>query len=364
MAMSAESSKQIAANLYETGLDPLSPRTPEPAHFRPALPGWVLSRYEDVLAALREPRFWPIGPKDGEPSEIGDPAKHLDMRAATSAAFSAARVADWQAEMEPLAHRLMHRLPTHRPVDLVREFAQPWCLDAAAIVTEANAVERGPLADLARQVSAAAAEPNDPVLESEAVAANAELETRLQGGIPMRASAFVALSQGLPHFLANAWLALFRHPLELARLRAEPALMPKAVEELLRYAGLARSIFRRATASLNIGGVTITEGERVVLMLASANRDPAQFPEPNRLDISRRVAGQVALGAGPHSCVGALLIRMAAAVATHAFVQKVAAAEISGPIEWRGGSGFSSPASLYAQLQPEPNTDRESRTAR
>jgi cytochrome P450 len=258
----------------------------------------------------------------------------------------------------------MHRLPTHRPVDLVCEFAQPWGLDAAAIVTEVNAVERDRLADLAREVSAAAAEPNDPVLQSSAATANAELETRLEGGIPMRASAFVALSQGLPHFLANAWLALFRHPLELARLRAEPALMRKAVEELLRYAGLARSIFRRATASLDIGGATIAEGERVVLMLASANRDPAQFPEPNRLDINRRVAGQVALGAGPHSCVGALLIRMAATVAMHAFVQKVVAAEITGPIAWRGGSSFSSPASLYAQLEPEANAGRESGIAR
>src|SRR5947207_646604 len=132
--------------------------------------------------------------------------------------------------------------------------------------------------------------------------------------------------------------------------------MPRAVEELLRYAGLASSVFRRATARLDLGGVTILEGERVILMLASANRDPARFPEPDRLDVSRRLGGQVALGAGPHSCVGALLIRMAATVATEALVQKAAAREIAGPIEWRGGSGFRSPASLYVQLQPEPNT--------
>jgi len=356
MAMSVESS---TPDLHEDGLDPLSPPAPEPAHFRPALAGWVLSRYEDVLRALREPRLWPISPQNREP-EIGNPAEQLRVRAATSAAFSAARVADWEAQIEHVARSLIHQLPTDRPVDLLREFAQPWSLDAAAIVTGANAVDRELLADLARQVSAAAAEPSDPVLQSNAAAANAELEMHLQGGMPMRAPAFVALSQTLPCFLANAWLALLRHPFELERLRGEPALMPRAIEELLRYAGLARSVFRRATATLNLGDVKIEEGERVTLMLASANRDPAQFSEPDRLDVRRRVGGQVALGAGPHSCVGALLIRMAAAVATQAFVQKVAAVEIAGPIEWRGGSGFRSPASLYATLQSDPNIDRES----
>lgn len=358
--MSGESSIHGTPELHESGLDPLSPPAPEFAHFRAALSTWVLSRYEDVIAALREPRLWPISPENKEPSEIGDPAEQLRMRAATSAAFSAARVADWQTQIEPLAHGLVHGLATDRPVDIVRKFAEPWSLEAAAIVTGADADDRELLAGLARQVSAAAAEPNDPVLQLNATAANTELETRLQGGMPMRAPAFVALSQTLPCFLASAWLALLRHPFELARLQAESALMPRAIEELLRYAGLARSVLRRATAKLDLGGAKIAEGERVILMLASANRDPAQFPEPDRLDITRRVAGQVALGAGPHSCVGALLIRMAAAVATDAFVQKVAPVEIAGPIEWRGGSGFRAPSSLYVRLERDASAAQQS----
>jgi cytochrome P450 len=360
--MSAESSLQVTAHAYEDGADPLSPPAPEAAHFWPASATWVLSRYEDVLAALREPRLWPISSKTSDPSEIGDPAEQFRVRAAVSEAFSAARVTEWKAQIEPLAHGRSHRLETNRPIDLVCEFARPWSLEAAAIVTGADAVDRELMADLARQVSAAAAEPNDPVLQSNAAAASAELERHLHGGMPMRAPAFIALSQTLPCFLANAWLALLRHPSELARLHAEPALLPRAIEELLRYAGLARSLFRRATANVNLGAVGVAEGQRVMLMLASANRDSAQFPEPNRLDVTRRVAGQLALGAGPHSCVGALLIRMAAAVATHAFVQRVAVAEITGPIEWQGGSGFRWPASLYVQLQSDPNADNHQRS--
>jgi cytochrome P450 len=315
----------------------------------------VLSRYEDVLAGLREPRLWPTSPQGNDASEIGDPAEQLRVRTAVSEAFSAARVTEWQSQIEPLAHRRIDRLETDRPIDLISEFARPWSLDAAVIVTGAGAFDCERLAELARQVSVGTAEPNHPVLQSEAAAANAELEARLKGAMPMRTSAFIALSQGLPCFLANAWLALLRHPSELARLHAELPLVPRAIEELLRYAGLARFLFRRATANVNIGAIEIAKGQRVMLMLASANRDPAQFPEPNRLDVKGRVAGQLALGAGPHSCVGALLIRMAAVVATQALVQKVATAEITSPIEWRGGSGFCWPASVYVQVQSDPS---------
>ncbi|MFL6352896.1 MAG: cytochrome P450 [Bryobacteraceae bacterium] len=349
--MEAESSPQVTSAAHENGVDRFSPAPPEDPHFRPESATWVLSRYEQVLAALREPGLWPTGPLNSEPSPLSDPTEQLRVRAAASEAFSAAKVAQWQAQIEPLARTRMNHLERDRHVDLIREFARPWSLDAATTVTGVDTISRELLADLARQVSAAAAEPNDAALQSEAAVANAELETILQGSMPMRASVFVALSQGLPCFLASAWLALLQNPLELERLRLQPTLMPGAIEELLRYAGLARSLFRRATKDVTLGPVTIAEGHRVMLMLDSANRDPAQFAEPNRLDLGRRVAGQLAFGAGPHSCVGALLIRMAAAVATNAFVQNVAGREIIGPIEWRGGSGFRWPASLNVRVQ-------------
>jgi cytochrome P450 len=330
--------------------DPLSPPRPEAPRFDPAVATWVLSRYADVLAALRDARLRPISADSKDRSPIADQADQLRLRAETLEAFSPSRVAEWQAQIGPLAYTVLELLPTDRPVDLVREFAQPWSLRVAAIVTGADSLDCESLTDLAREVPAAAAEPRDSVLQSTAAAANIELERRLQGDMPMRAPAFVALSQTLPCLLANAWLALFRHPSELARLREERFPMRRAIEELLRYAGLARTLFRLATEDLDLGGIRIAEGERVTLMLASANRDPAQFPDPDRVDFTRRAAGQLALGAGPHSCVGAFLIRMAATVATNAFVHNFAAVEVNGPIEWRGGSGFQSPASLYASI--------------
>jgi cytochrome P450 len=124
--------------------------------------------------------------------------------------------------------------------------------------------------------------------------ANVTLEKLIKNGtIPRGKSVFLGTSQTLPAFLSNAWLALFRNPDECARLRAEPHLMPKAIDELLRYAGIVHTLFRRATTELDLGWVSIRRGQRVILKLGSANRDPAQFPEPDRLDLSRRITSQV-----------------------------------------------------------------------
>jgi len=313
-------------------------------YFDSALGAWVLRRYADVLAALHDPRLSPVGTTSRE------------TRSHTRAALSLSRIVDWQSQIEPLARSMMDALPSDRQVDMVSEFAQPWCVELACIVTGVDRKDRRQLTELARRVSAAAADPDDPELKSAASAANDELGRSVPGeSIPMAGPAFVALSQTLPAFLARAWLALFRHPAQLSRLREDAGLMPGALEELLRYAGLARVIFRVTRAAVDLGGVRIAEGERVALMLNSANHDPDQFPEPNRLDLARQAAGHVAFGSGSHSCVGASLIRMPAMVATSVFVQKFGAAELREPVEWRGGAGFRTPVALFALPRPPSN---------
>jgi cytochrome P450 len=123
--------------------------------------------------------------------------------------------------------------------------------------------------------------------------------------------------------------------------------MPRAIEELLRFACIPQMLFRRASDEVELNGLRIASGERVILMLATANRDPAQFAHPERLDWHRRGTAHFSLGLGPHSCVGGPLIRMAMAVITGSFVDRFAQAALHGPVEWQGGSGFRSPASFY-----------------
>jgi cytochrome P450 len=334
--------------LDEQPLDPLLPPWPANPYYDSSRNAWVLSRYADVLTALREP---------GLRLKSGQSEDQPEVRSETLAAISASNLAEWQAQIEPLARTFFDRLAGEHPVDIVQEFAMPWSLATAIIVTGANPADSERLAGLARKVSLATANPAASSLQFAAKEANSELEEILRNhAIPNSGQAFIALSQTLPCFLANAWLALLRHPAELARLRAQQDLMPRAIEELLRYAGLTRKVSRWASAPVMFGETTISEGGRVILLLASANRDPEQFPNPDRLDWTRRSAGQLAFGAGAHACVGASLIRMAASVATRVFVERVTEAKMIGPVEWRGGSVFRWAASLHVLLHRDGNS--------
>ena len=257
--------------------DLMTPPRPEAARFDLAQNAWVLSRYPDVWAALREPYLWPVSGKREIQPESRDADGRLKQRAAMLEALSASRLEEWRPRLEALTHSALDRLPTDRAVDLFGEFTLPWGLALAMLVTGADAADSRRLADLGGRVFAATGESEDAALRADAASATAELERIFETGpIPMGEPAFVALSQTLPRLLANAWLALVRHPTEFAHLRAHPELMPGAIEELLRYAGIVRRVFRRATAKVDLGGVRIAEGELAVLMLASAKLTVAQ----------------------------------------------------------------------------------------
>jgi cytochrome P450 len=267
-------------------------------------------------------------------------------------ALAASQLESWRPRLEESTQIAMLRLPAGRPVDLLSEFTLPWGLGLAILVTGADPSAGSRLADLGRRVFAATGEGADPALRTDAAAATAELERIFESGpIPMGEPAFVAMSQTLPRLLASAWLALVRHPLEFARLRAHPELLPGAMDELLRYSGIVRRVFRRATANVDLGSVKIAEGELVQLMLASANRDPEQFPDPDRLDVGRGSISHVSLGTGRNSCVGAALIRMAGSIATRTLTTTFGGVQFTGVGEWRQGSGFCFPGSVYVILQ-------------
>jgi hypothetical protein len=303
-----------------------------------------LSRYTDVLAALHEPSLWPVGAHKTTNRKIPDDAARELLRRQILEAFSPSRLNEWQTRMQRAAGEIV----VEYPLDLVADFIEPWCAAAAEIVTGSDPSERPALLAAARIVSDSAAEPKDEDLQSRASAANAELERYFaaRSSIPMAGATFVAMARTLACLLANGWLGLLRQTHALAQLWQDAALIPKATEELLRYSCLPQAVFRRASQSVVLAGVKLGEGDRIVLRLASANRDPLQFSDPDRIDFTRRGAAGISLGFGPHSCVGAALIRMAATVATRVFVERFGAFELDGPVHWRGGDGFRSPATL------------------
>jgi cytochrome P450 len=139
---------------------------------------------------------------------------------------------------------------------------------------------------------------------------------------------------------------LLDHPEERKSLQKTPALLPKAVEEMLRLASIPDMVFRHASAAASVAGVPIAADERIVLRLAAANRDALAFPDPNRFDPLRRGPAHLSLGFGLHACAGSALIRMAMAAATSVFLQRFGAVTLRGAIEWEGGSGFRTPRRL------------------
>jgi cytochrome P450 len=326
-----------------------SERCPQRPYFDAESGTWVLSRYGDVQAAFYEVNLCPVSPHNEGQVTAETRTLLARTRSQTLAAMSAAKVAEWESEFAPLAHKMAAALPASRPVDVCGEFARPWSLALAVRVTGADPTDAERLVALASRVSMATADPENADLAS-SEAADAELHSELKSDAqPMAGPAFVALSQTLPALLANAWFLLLGQLAEIEHLRDHPDMLPRAVEELLRMGGVAHVLHRQAIADVRLGDLEIKAGQRVRLLLDPVHRDPVHFPEPDRLDISRRASSQFALGAGSHSCAAAALLRIAVGAATAAFVEHFTATDTAAPVEWHGGSGFRWPAPLYAQ---------------
>ena len=136
------------------------------------------------------------------------------------------------------------------------------------------------------------------------------------------------------NLICNGVLALMGNPAEAELLAREPERADAAIEEILRYDGPAKSVARVAAADIELGGARIGAGDRVFLMLASANRDPAVFEDPDALRVDRPRAAHVSFGAGPHYCLGASLARLEASIAIPAVLQRFPEITVSEPLRW------------------------------
>jgi cytochrome P450 len=135
------------------------------------------------------------------------------------------------------------------------------------------------------------------------------------------------------NLIGNGLWALLGNPAEMARLRAEPALVPAAIEEMLRYDGPIQLNNRRLTGEVELSDRTLPEGTLVTIGIGAANRDPAQFPEPERFDVGRKPNRHVAFGHGDHVCVGMNVARMEGRVALSRLLARFAKIELAGEPE-------------------------------
>ncbi len=152
--------------------------------------------------------------------------------------------------------------------------------------------------------------------------------------------------------IGAAIYCLARFPDQLARLRQDPTLARNAFEEAIRFESPVQTFFRTTTREVEISGHRIGEGEKVLMFLGAANRDPRRWENADRYDITRRTSGHVGYGSGIHMCVGQLVARLEGEVMMAALARKVASIEITGPVKRRYNNTLRGLESLPVTITP------------
>lgn len=349
-------------------------------------PAWIVTRYADVRTALTDSRLskdvhrWPGGGRSRPSEATGvdahmlhvDPPDHTRMRRLVQKAFSPRRAA-LRPRTEEIAAQLLEEMAARGGViDLLDAYARPlpirvlcelldiptteraWMAAAVAAYDDTEAHSRVELelaAYFTQLIAARRADPGDDLVSALTLVSD---EADGLTDEELLATVYLLVMAGFDttvNLIASGTLALATHPEEMTRLRADPSLLPAAVEELLRFTSpVNHANDRFTTEDVPIGDVVIPAGEWVFPAISSANRDPAQFPDPDRLDLSRDTSGHVAFGHGIHHCLGAPLARMEAEVALGALLDRfpeLSLAVAPEALRWR-------PVSLMNGLQSLP----------
>jgi cytochrome P450 len=321
---------------------------------------WLVMRHADVEVALRDPRLsaqrtgsW--AQKDptlrrqlrGFQSVFAraliflDAPDHQRLRRLAQAGFRPQWLQFWQPHIQQLVTELLRRVPTNQPFDWVQQVARPLPSRVMTMLMGLPSEDQaqfeawsGPLADFlgaaqpsweqaeqAQQATLAFKDYFDDLLARYSATdfgehtlmrllLQAQQRGEITSALEMLAQCLLLLFAGhetTRHLLANGLHALLTHPTAWDQLKQQPELMPNAIYELLRYESPVQYTGRRVTTEMSWHGHTLRRGELVLLMIGSANRDPARHLHPDQLQINRPRPGSLAFGHGPHVCLGAAL---------------------------------------------------------
>lgn len=309
---------------------------------------WLVTRYADVRRVLSDPRFSRAAQRgpDAPPRELGalesesligmDPPEHTRMRRLVARAFTPRRVEELRPRVTTLVSDLigaMAELP--HPVDLVEHFSTPLPVQVISELLGVPEAERhkckawsdtmmgdwqrdpdgtrDALDGFARMIAAKRAEPADDLITALIAARDQDDRLSERELVSVCVGVLIGGHETTTNQINLFLLTLLRHPDQLARLRADPAGVPVAVEELTRFIQLGETgvmLPRFTTEEVELGGVRIPAGAAVLPAFVAANRDPAAFADPDRLDLTRVDNSHLGFGAGVHHCLGAQLARM------------------------------------------------------
>jgi len=362
-------------------------RERDPVHRSGAAGGWVLSRYRDAVAVLRDPAFssdernWSryrrlsarnrrAGIPDAYETERSsmlriDPPDHTRLRTLVSKAFTPRAVEQMRPRIEAVIKELLDPIREGETFELVRDFAAPlpvvviaemlgvpsedrdrfrhWSDEAIRTIGDSTLEDRlsaesamDELADYFMGIADERRRHPKPDLLSALVAAEEAGEKLSQAELrAMLVLLLVAGNETTTNLIANGTLALLRNPDQLAILRREPELVPAAVEELLRYDSPVQLTSRMVTRETELDGHRLEPGQQIVVLLGAANRDPEVFPDPDRLDVRRENVRHLSFGHGIHFCLGAQLARLEGAMAFEALVTRLPGLSLAyDGVEW------------------------------
>jgi cytochrome P450 len=359
------------------------------------MPAWLITGYAEARAALADPRLrknrpgWQ--PEDDSIFAVldrhmlnSDPPDHERLRALVNKAFTVRRVERLRPRIAAITAGLLDDLAAHgsrSEVDLLASFAFPLPITeicellgvpvadrdefrtwSASIVSDTVAPEvfRAHAIEMIRYLMALLAakrrEPADDLLSALIVARDEGDGLSEHELVSMAFLLLVAGHETTVNLIGSGVLALLLNPAELARLRADPSLIGGAVEELLRYVNPVNvATFRCAAEPVEIGGVRISRGDPVLIALSAADRDPARFGDPERLDLGRDSSGHLAFGHGIHYCLGAPLARLEAEIAFSGLLARFGSMRLAAPadsLRWRPSTLIHGLESLPARLVP------------
>jgi cytochrome P450 len=361
-------------------------REQDPIHWT-FLSVWLVTRYADVVAILRDPRF-SADPRnwngyarrylrgDGEPGPLAkfhtkwllgiDPPDHTRLRGLATRAFTPQAVERMRVRIQHLVDELFDRVEPTGAMDVIADLAYPLPLLVIAdllgvprehcdrlktwsfelnpsfdplmpldVFERVNQVVREMTEYFGDLIRRRREDPRDDLLSGLIAARDHDDRLSEEELLATCVLLFWAGHETTVNLLGNGILSLLRHPQALERLREDPSLVMPAVEEMLRFESPVQLTYRMALQDVEIHRRTIRQGQQVILALGAANRDPAQFPDPDRFDIERRDNHHVAFSYGIHFCLGAALARVQAHVAIRALVSRLDALTLAtGVLEW------------------------------
>ncbi|MDP9070127.1 MAG: cytochrome P450, partial [Actinomycetota bacterium] len=341
---------------------------------------WALSRYDDCQQLLRHPGVGKdfsgvvnaLGLSDEERAAqdrfrndrsnmlTTDPPDHTRLRGLVTRAFTPRTVETLRPRIVALVDELLDAFGT-REVDVMDALAFPLPVTVIGEMLGVPAEDRPGLRPLVGAVTAVLELAVTPAALAEATAADIRLEEYFAALVAERRAhprddlltrlieaedkgdqlsehelistsilLFAAGFETTTNLIGNGLLALLRHPDQLARLRTDRSLVRSAVEELLRYDSPVQIAVRTAYEDLSIGGHQIKAGSAVVALLGAANRDPARFGDPERLDVARDEGAPMSFGGGIHFCLGAALARLEGQIVLDRLLDRFATMELVG----------------------------------